>query len=360
MLPDGRCTNNEASVVTFKSTYEISERLSARPASVEDRAFVSETFCEALAGKYEGDHVSHAERVLDAHLAGEDKIGHFSLSQKLFILCADPRPEGRVGLINFVLKRQGTLKISPFFVRPAHRGLIAGEGSALIDWWKLFARELGARQVYGTISAVNRPLLRLGLQKGFVLAGVGRKQYGDHDEMLVYHDLVKAAASAPTRATYIRLLERRDLDGLHQLIRLRIGEGNGEFLDALLRGYERRSDLSPDRKSKLVYVAVDDCDRVEGVAALGPKKGGAIKLSPLLADTPWIVGRLARFVRAEAEAMKLGRKIYVHIDPDPDIVSTLQAEGWTVEAVLPRAYDPARTTLQFALMLQSTPGVANG
>src|SRR5262245_3019917 len=87
------------------------------PAGESDRSLVRHLVPVCL-----GDHDAYADCLLDNHLSGRADCGNFSLSQQLHIVRHSGSAKQRVGLINLVPKRQGTVKIGPLFVLPEFRG----------------------------------------------------------------------------------------------------------------------------------------------------------------------------------------------------------------------------------------------
>ena len=76
-----------------------------------DLPVIAEMMHQALEPFYGGDHRAHAKRIVETSVNGSlDAKGHFSASQVMYVA----EDEGQiVGILNFVVKHQGTLKISP-------------------------------------------------------------------------------------------------------------------------------------------------------------------------------------------------------------------------------------------------------
>ncbi|MCX6780507.1 MAG: GNAT family N-acetyltransferase [Candidatus Magasanikbacteria bacterium] len=99
--------------------------ITIREARADDFEFVAKLMKVALDPWYDGDHLAHAQRIFDAHMAGgADHVGHFSAEQHMFVLEVDGV---RAGMVHLVIKKQGTAKISPLIVDPkfqvSHKGL---------------------------------------------------------------------------------------------------------------------------------------------------------------------------------------------------------------------------------------------
>lgn len=124
-----------------------------RKAKTGDFDFVFRLMTEALEPFYDGDHQAHAQRMFTAHINNNvDSVGQFSLLQYIFIAEVNHHP---AGMIHLVVKKQGTVKISPLIVAPEYRGQF-GIGSKLLRHAEDFARKHHARQLYCTVAAQNQ------------------------------------------------------------------------------------------------------------------------------------------------------------------------------------------------------------
>ena len=74
-----------------------------------DLPVIAEMMHQALEPFYGGDHRAHAKRIVETSANGSlDAKGHFSASQVMYVA----EDGGQiVGILNFVVKHQGTLKI---------------------------------------------------------------------------------------------------------------------------------------------------------------------------------------------------------------------------------------------------------
>jgi hypothetical protein len=78
-------------------------QLTVRPAIADDMPYLLDAFEYALSPYYGGDHVAHAHRVIQTHLAGgTDPRGLLSARQLVLILWEGSR---RRGVLNLVFKR---------------------------------------------------------------------------------------------------------------------------------------------------------------------------------------------------------------------------------------------------------------
>ena len=126
-------------------------KVEIREAVASDVVCISDLMEDALGPFYGGDHRAHAARICRTHLAGgDDKLGFFSLKQKMYVACDGNKI---LGIIHLVLKRQQTLKISPLIVAPVARR--CGVGKKLLTHAEDFARLNNCRQIYCTIADKN-------------------------------------------------------------------------------------------------------------------------------------------------------------------------------------------------------------
>ncbi|WP_172388027.1 GNAT family N-acetyltransferase [Streptomyces sp. MNP-20] len=333
-----------------------------RPATDEDRDFLRLLFTTALGSYYDGDHAAHADRILDAHLAdGHDADGHFSLAQRTFILRSGEGPgSARLGVLHLVVKRQGTIKISPLILVPRFRRR-AGLGTLLLRFAEDFAHHAGARQLYCTVAASNTPALGLFTSSGFVVAGRSPGQYKPGvTEYLLYKDLLGVTAEPEGTLPFrLRLYDPQDAAAVRGLVLRNMPDFyrgiDAGWVASLIAGHTRRGQRDVNRKYKIVYVAEDSRRRVTAVVAAGPKKGEPVKLMPLCAESPAVLGRLL----AELPSLftGLGRKLYTHLPATPGLTMQMQRARWTLEGLMPGAYHPDFCTVQWGLALPAAPPI---
>jgi ASC-1-like (ASCH) protein/GNAT superfamily N-acetyltransferase len=318
-----------------------------RNASAADTAYVIEAFEHALRPFYGGDHAAHARRLVDTHLAGgEDPRGLLSTRQLLMVLWQGGQ---RVGLLNLVFKGQATCKISPLILYPSnHRN--RGLGATLLNAAEDEARKAGARQLYCTVAKENHDALAFFRQCGFVDCGRSEGQYKDgHTEILLRRSLCPPEDESD-RAGLISVAEVGDnhdwllarsllLDGI-------AGHVDGADVDWL---ESLRAGVSVHCEPTWVFGAKDRLGRHRGAAIVTRKKGDAVKVMPIAAaDADAFRALIVDLPELLAER---GRKVYVHIAPDPGEVAVLQEAGWEFEALLPGAYSDGVVTQQWGCPL---------
>lgn len=327
------------------------DNIIVRPARADDFDFVADLMVQALSPFYDGDHHAHARRIFDTHIAGgHDQVGQFSSGQHMFIAEQDGQ---QVGLIHVVVKKQGTVKVSPLIVSTNYRGKL-GIGSMLLKHAEDFARNLGARQIYCTVAAPNKKALGFFLKKGFYITGTARDHYKmGIDEHMLYKQLVDEAGFDSPNISVVPFDESQHADGARALILSQMSDDfegvDDSWVDALFTGYRRRESGDVNAKFKIIFVA--ECDgKVVGVAGATPKKGRPIKLMPLVASSEAAFEALVVDLQGLLE--DYGHKLYVHLVPEPWQVACLQRHGWSLEGVFPGGYAPNSVVQQWGLSLQ--------
>lgn len=119
-----------------------------RKVRLGDLPVIAEMMHTALEPYYGGDHRAHAKRIVKtaSRETGDDK-GHFSAAQIMYVAVEG---ENIIGILNFVAKHQGTVKISPLIVKKEARG--NGVSRMLLQKLDEYVAENQIRQVYCTVS----------------------------------------------------------------------------------------------------------------------------------------------------------------------------------------------------------------
>lgn len=325
-----------------------------RPAREDDLAFVVDLMVSALDPYYDGDHQAHAERIFTTHIeGGNDKLGHFSKEQRMFILEEEGNP---VALLNLVGKHQGTWKISPLIVAPSAQKS-NGFGSQLLSYAEAYAQEHGARQMYCTVAKSNEGALAFFLKKGYVKAGESESHYKPGvTEVMLYKVFLSVQEEDDLDRAQISVVpfEEHHAEAVRALILEYLpcyfNGVNDQWVSALFAGYSRRCSAEVNQKYKLIFVALDSCGTVVGVAGVTPKKGQPIKIMPCVAATPEAFAAL--IVDLPHHLKPYGRKLYIHIVPSVAQTIAFQRMGWKLEAIMPAAYHESYSTQQWGYHLE--------
>lgn len=321
-----------------------------RKVKTGDVDFVSHLMVETLGPFYNGDHQAHARRIFTAHINGNvDSVGQFSLLQYMFIAEVDYHP---AGIIHLVIKKQGTVKISPLIVAPEYRGKL-GIGSKLLRHAEDFAHKHHARQLYCTVAAQNQDTLKFLLRKGFHLAGKAQDHYKPGiDECMLYKPLGQSLTPGLSDISIVPFDEKKHTAATRQLILSQVGSDfNGvddTWVDVLFTSYQRRENRDVNAKYKLIFIAEQD-RKVVGVVVATPKKGQPIKIMPLVAKSEAVFEALVTHLPQLLAGY--GHKLYIHLVPEPWQVACLQRHGWTIEGMFPGGYAPNSVVQQWGISL---------
>lgn len=327
-----------------------SAAVTIRKAKTGDVDFVSRLMAETLGPFYNGDHQAHAQRIFTAHINSNiDSVGQFSLGQYMFIAEVDRHP---AGMIHLVVKKQGTVKISPLIVAPEYRGQF-GIGSKLLRHAEDFACKHHARQLYCTVAAQNQDTLKFLLRKGFHLAGKAQDHYKPGiDECMLYKPLSQGITPDLSDTAIIPFDEKKHTAVTRRLILSQVGSDfNGvddTWVDALFASYQRRESRDVNAKYKLIFIAEQD-RKVVGVVVATPKKGQPIKIMPLVAKSEAVFEALV--TNLPQLLAGYGHKLYVHLVPGPWQIACLQRHGWTIEGLFPEGYALDVTIQQWGISL---------
>ena len=321
-----------------------------RKAKTGDVDFVSRLMTETLEPFYNGDHQAHARRIFTAHInSNVDSVGQFSLLQYIFIAEVNHHPGG---MIHLVVKKQGTVKISPLIVAPEYRGKF-GVGSKLLCYAEDFARKHHARQLYCTVAARNQDTLKFLLRKGFHLASKAQDHYKPGiDECMLYKPLGQGLTPDLSDISIVPFDEKKHAAATRQLILSRVGSNfigvDDTWVDVLFTSYQRRESRDVNAKYKLIFIAEQD-RKVVGVVVATPKKGQPIKIMPLVAKSEVVFEALV--TNLPQLLAGYGHKLYIHMVPEPWQIACIQRHGWTIEGMFPGGYAPNSVVQQWGISL---------
>jgi ASC-1-like (ASCH) protein/GNAT superfamily N-acetyltransferase len=330
------------------------DKIEIREANKDDFDFVVKLMVKALSPYYGGDHIAHAKRIFDTHIAGSvDLVGHFSFEQKMFILLVETK---RAGMIHIVGKRQGNYKISPIIVDDEYIK-IGGLGSKLLNYAENYAKEKHARQMYCTVALENAAAVHFFIKNKYINAGKSESHYKiGITEMMFYKIFLSKENLDSFDRPHISVqpCEEKYEDQTRKILLEHLPKTffgiNDEWLDALFNGYKRKDSHDINQKYKLIFVAVDRLETVLGVAAATPKKGEPIKLMPCLSlNLPAFV---ALITDVPYELKLFGHKLYMHISPTAEETIALQQRGWYLDAAMPAAYHDDVVTQQWSFDME--------
>lgn len=328
----------------------IMEKILIRQAKSSDLSFIMDLMQNALEPFYGGDHRAHAQRIFDSHIrGGTDNVGHFSASQKMFIITVD---DNLAGMLHVVGKRQGTYKISPLILHPNYRGK-NGLGTRFLKFVEGYVKELSARQIYCTVAKQNHSAINFFLRHDYVAAGESESHYKKGiTEVMIYKLFDNEVFSKQFDISQISvvLLEEHHKEQARRLILEKLPQSfdgvDDSWVDSLYAGFERKETMDINKKFKLIYVAVSNNGEVTGIVGATPKKGEPIKNMPLVAKD--FQSFIALLIDVPYLLREYGHKIYTHINPTASEVIALQRFGWKLNALMPEAYKKGVITQQWS------------
>lgn len=312
----------------------------------EECALFRELLLGSLPSYYGDVDATFPDSIIASARDGVDINGHFTKAKRLFVLRLNGRP---VGFSVATYKRGGSVKMGPTVLVPAERGKGLARKFRLV----VEARILGdpqIRKLYLTVNARNTRAVSLNLSLGFRIEGVLQGQYKSGSSEIV---MGKFAGSPAPPDTPIE--PARDPDEVCKITRVQtLSPEFGEFV--LTRLAMEHDDLdesfvaacmdataadrqSFDKKGKTVLRAAQR-NRTIGFAILTHKRGGALKVSPLVADSNSVLdGILSETAQIAGE---IGcRRLYTFVDPSRTAhLAALMRNRFYVEAQLREPYRP--------------------
>ncbi|ERT13604.1 GNAT family N-acetyltransferase [Photorhabdus temperata] len=332
-----RCTETSQSVE--------SDSITIRGAKEEDREVIRALLHGSLRRSYDGNHVAQGDRILDTHLAGgKDKVGHFSLTQRVFVA----ELKGKViGIMNIAEKRQGTMKISPLIIDPDYRGGNRA-GSALLNKAIEIAKMLNVRQIYGTVAETSSWIEAFYLNRGWTCGSQSKSQYRPGIvEHAIYLNVNDSADVHNDTLTFVEFSNDKYEELSEFLLQHMPTFADGidsSFIQALVAGHTRRKAHVVEEKYKEIYMGYEG-STLSAVVTFGPKKGEAVKLMPLCAISRGALQETLRF--AQSWAAERTHKLYTHQPVNPMTVTAFEDEMWILEGLLPESYKVGEVSVQW-------------
>lgn len=329
-----------------------------REAIKSDYNWVVSIMQKTLEPYYDGNHEEHAKRIFKAHLDnGKDSLGFFSFEQRMFIALSNDKP---IGMIHLVGKKQNTYKISPLIVEDEYRHKY-GIGTKLYSYAEQYIkRKKCIRQIYCTVAENNDNAQRFFKRMGFIKAGSSASHYKSGiTENMFYKLLDEDIIADAIDRENVSVIELDETEGnmrekiknmLLQELPKSFDGIDENWTQSLFDGYDRRDLKDINAKYKLIYVALDKNSNLLGIAGATPKKGTPIKIMPLIATRRTAFNAL--LTDLPFQLSKYGHKVYTHLNPSVEETITLQKLGWTLDGILPAAYNSGIITQQWSFDLK--------
>jgi predicted transcriptional regulator len=228
-----------------------------------------------------GDYVDFVIRI---HSKGSDPFGYFTKKKTVWTLF---RGSEILGFTVATEKRGGSVKFGPTILAPEFRGQrIGSEFRLLVE--KEYPK---ARKFYNTLPDDNLAALRYVLRADYYVEAHLRRQYKSDRGELVVGKLLKPAASitaAPVWSLPVGELIIQDAREISRSqLEIIIVELLSRFYDEVDSSYVKgvlaamAGPFSLSRKTKRVFIAKRG-GSASGIIIATPKRGGALKCSPLV------------------------------------------------------------------------------
>jgi RimJ/RimL family protein N-acetyltransferase len=289
--------------------------LSVAPLSkTQEAELFAQLFSAEVAPRYPESR-GYAERILDIHARGGDPYGYLTRTKKIWMYLLNGLA---IGFSVATEKHGGSIKFGPTAMMPAMRGHGLGSRYKL-----LVEREYPmARKFYSTTPEDNIPAIKSAIKCGYRIEAHLERQYSASSADIVVGKLVKqssytkisrprVAKGCPYRVSDIRGMNVQEVERIViNLLSRWYDEIDALFVRGLLAGVNVNS-VDLNHKAKRVGVALQD-GIATGIIVVTPKRGGALKCSPLIAGSSVCARLLLRFARESFKARD-SHKLYLHL-----------------------------------------------
>lgn len=285
------------------------------------------------------------DHIIESHNKGKDPYGYFTLMKNIHTLIYK---SDVAGFTVTTWKRGHSVKYGPTVLKEEYQG--RGLGPRFRKKLDRQLKSKGVHKVYSTIPEHAANAYNYLIDSGYQIEAHMRRQYNEgHNELVFGKLLSKTTSSNQTQ------LNRAKLENLEFNIGSNDYHEFGEFVIENMEpwysgidddficavqeaeGRDLEKDLS--KKGKRVYIGTAE-DDIKCVLIASRKRGGAIKLSPLLTTVSGpAVGKFLQF--AEDNILESGsvRKFYSHVPLiDTELINEFKSSGYEIEGVIREPY----------------------
>jgi len=319
------------------------KKLSVAPLSSAETELFRELYEHFVRPYYAADTNDYAQTILESHFSALDPYGYLTKRRTIWVLSYNNKP---IGVSVATEKRGGSVKFGPSALIADLRGRGLSPTCRLL----LESQYPSARKFYNTLPEPNAVALRYVLSAGYEIEARLREQYGAHDELVVG----KLRPLAPPRPPCIpelasnkggalALVDARELPeslfvtSVRALLQPHYRGLDDAFFSGLLASLHSPPTFATKYKKLLVAMCGG---HARGLMIATPKRGGALKLSPLVIpdDDPFVARLLLTAGLDRVDAPKQ-RRVYAHVAPDQkSLLAGLQTLGLTYEGTLREPY----------------------
>ena len=248
-----------------------------------------------IANLYDEITPAFAANLADIDRQGCDPNGYFTIGKEVWV-ARRRATEELLGFEVVTRKRGGSVKVGPTLILPSGRGehLATRIISRLLEEYS----RVGARKVYVTAPLSHQALSVIDFRDlGLRLEAILRSQYREGAWERVSGRLLSICqdpnveidlASPLVEASQLEIKTNIEKDQQPDFLRFvqeemrhAYADIDDSFASAILAAANRGLDSPYEQKGKLVYSLVDG-SRLVGVAVCTPKRGGAVKVAPVL------------------------------------------------------------------------------
>lgn len=294
-----------------------------------------------------------AKNLIYSELNGE-RYGFFSLQKEIWVLIAE-QDKKIYGFEVVTLKRGGSLKLGPTYIAASIRGKAYAQ-LMIQSICKHYATN-GWRKVYVTAPLMNKAAGKLDFEKlGFTMEAVLKKQYSDNSNERISSLFLKECKESrkiPVNIDYgnkkIRGIRQVDRDSefasiekfFLQNMRDYYNDIDQSFFDNLKNRILAGIDVRYEEKGKVMFCIYDEMNLVGGfICTL--KRGGGIKIAPLLIDRKYInpnnIKRVLDRIISYAKEKKR-RKITIFVpNNEISLINGIIDNGFNCEGMLREPY----------------------
>ena len=321
-----------------------------------------------------------ARNLVKVDRLGYDPVGYFTIGKEVWLAFTKSGSDF-VGCEVVTRKRGGCIKIGPTYIGPNMRG--RGYAEQMINALCRSYRAVGARKMYVTVPLNNAPTAVLDFQKLRLRmeALLSRHYHTKSSERVCgkfLEDSRDVESSTPPRLELSlanntsanasieinNLQTELPLSLLSNFIRTNMSHYYDDIDDDFVRALVHGTEESPkvyEKKAKILLTIVHDTTKLAGVAALTPKRGGSLKISPLIIDhkvvCKKVLGDLLDMIMLQARRMSR-RKITIILPVSCiAMIDAILAHGYVSEGILREPYKRSVDMVVLSKFLQEDVGV---
>ncbi len=308
---------------------------------------------EEIGKWYDDIDISFARSIIDSHHAERDPHGLLTRRKTIHTFATGGK---RIGFSVATEKLGGSVKFGPTIISPecqAH-GYAPLARRALEDAY----RERGFRKAYSTIPDTHNEALKYLLKAGYRVEAHLRAQYSvEHGEFVVGRRLQRRVAVTIPDPLIMHISEEvvvtmdpPPVESVEAFCRSYMStyyDGlDSKFVESLIR---QKPAVQPAEKPK-ISIFITSADRVVGCCVLIPKRGGAVKMSPLVCvQDAKVMGTLLDSAEGYAGHTYAPRKLYSLVPvAQRMLVAQMVQRGFELEGILIEPYKPSVDMLVLA------------